>query len=102
MKKIKKTQMDAWVMVLGTLPKRQKQVIQAIMNLGGRATLRDIASKLECELNVISGRITELSRLRVIVDKGRTKDNEVSGRKMVLWELNDDAPKLIKKQIMES
>lgn len=56
------TSLSAWSEVRKDLNRRQLDVLHAIIQLGGRATMHRVALRLNVPLNTISGRFSELQR----------------------------------------
>jgi hypothetical protein len=56
---------DAFLQIVEKLPKKRKEVYNAISTLG-KATLDNIAKYLKCRTNDISGRVTELKKCFLI------------------------------------
>ena len=95
-------QIEAWTAVLTTLGKRQRRVLKTIIAARGRkSTLFEIARAMKCEKNAISGRITELCRRGLIYDTGESRPDNTTGRNHTVYKVNDDAPKKLKKMLME-
>lgn len=52
--------LSSFTAIRPSLSRRQKEVLEAIRALGGRATMHEVAARLGIPLNAISGRFTEL------------------------------------------
>ncbi len=73
--------LTAWTEVRNGLPSRQAEVLSAIVHLGGKATMHDVARKLGVPLHTISGRFSELVRKKLIEAAGITEE----GRKRTIY-----------------
>lgn len=62
--------LSSFTSIRPSLSKRQKEVLETIRALGGRATMHEVAARLGIPLNAISGRFTELSRKGKIGEAG--------------------------------
>jgi predicted transcriptional regulator len=65
----KKTSLIAWERVKKSLSPRRRMVAVQIRKKPG-STIRDVAKALRLEKNIISGRFSELERLKVIKEAG--------------------------------
>lgn len=54
--------LTAYFDIKDEIPQRQTQIVNAIRDLGGKATMHEVARHLELPLNAISGRFSELRR----------------------------------------
>jgi Mn-dependent DtxR family transcriptional regulator len=64
------TRLDAFIFVSDNLASREKDVLNAIKSLGGRATMHQVAAYMNVPLNTISGRFSALFRKGSIVHGG--------------------------------
>lgn len=70
------TSLIAWMDVQKDITERQNQVIQAIRELNGVATMHAVAFRLNLPLHTISGRFSELVKCGRLEPVGRTDDNK--------------------------
>lgn len=64
------TKLDAFNFVLCNLSTREDDVLRAIKELGGRATMHQVATYMNVPLNTISGRFSALFRKGSVVHAG--------------------------------
>ena len=73
--------------ILPTLSGRKLQVLNAIKELGGSATLYEVAKHLNIGVNCISGRFTELKRVELIEDTKQLKKHGEST--FTIWKIKE-------------
>ena len=78
------TQMGAYF-ALDNLRDKQKVVADAISRQAHGATLFELTKIIDWPINRISGRVTELAEMSVIVDSGIRRKNPASGRPGIVW-----------------
>jgi hypothetical protein len=80
--------------ILPDLKKKHERVIGALVDLGGSATVYEIADRLNTAVHNISGRLTELSGSEydrpVIKEAG--KRNNKYGNPCTIWEIVQSIP----------
>lgn len=69
---MRKTSLKAFERIRKTLSGRRQMVAIKILQKPG-STIRDVAKALRVEKNTISGRFSELERLKIIKDIGKKK-----------------------------
>lgn len=85
---IRETQLEAWEAIQESLPESRRSVLRMIENSGNQGiTTFDIAKKLMMPINCISGRVTELNDVGIVMDSGRRGVNP-SGKRAILWIVN--------------
>lgn len=80
-----RAQVASWDRIQTSLTDRQAEVFQIIHGSPEGATLREIADKLELEMNQVSGRVRELQQLSLVRDSGRGRLNPRSGIEITVW-----------------
>ena len=70
----KQAKLSAYMEVQESLSLRQRAVLDAIGNLGGKATMHKVADQLGVPLNTISGRFSELYKKGYIRPIGYEKE----------------------------
>ncbi len=69
--------------IIPTLMGRKLEVLNAVKELGGEATLYEIGALLNKPLNTFSGRIKELRLMNLLEDTGRFKIHH--DNKFTIW-----------------
>jgi len=85
---MEQTSLDAFESIQEELTTKENKVFEAISELGGEATLYDIKSYLNWEVNCISGRITGLRKKKRIADTGK-RGLSPSGRGCIIWSIQN-------------
>jgi len=78
------TQLTAFWSIRDQLSERQDAVFCSICKFNG-STLFEVSEKLEKPLNQLSGRITELRKLKAIHDTGKRRINPLTNRNAIVW-----------------
>lgn len=79
------TSLEAWNKIKGRINQSQARVLAAIYELGGRASLSDVAAHMILPKHQISGRFTELKNRGLIIVDGR-KTNQ-GGNAEKVWKV---------------
>lgn len=66
--------LTAFLSIQDDLSKRQLEVLHAIDDLGGSATMHEVSEYLKVPLNAISGRFSELEKRYCIIPIAHTRD----------------------------
>lgn len=84
------TQIYAWDSIQERLPQTRREVLSVVRDSGKFGiTTYSVAEKLRWAINSVSGRITELAEVGIVIDSGRRGVNP-SGKKAILWVVNPD------------
>lgn len=82
------TQLEAWESIQDNLPESRRSVLRVIDNASPHGiTTYDVAKKLKWPINSVSGRITELNSVGLVMDSGQRGVNP-SGKRAILWIVN--------------
>lgn len=84
------TQLAAYDEVLPTLSDKRKTVYDVIASRP--SALWEICNTLRWPVNRVSGRVTELSGLNLIVDSGDRRVNPASGKNGIVWSVLRSVP----------
>lgn len=85
------TQLDAWDDLQETVAGKRQRVLVAIQESKNHgATLFELSNILNWPINRVSGRVTELSKLGLIVDSKERRINPSSGKKGIVWRSNNE------------
>ena len=90
---IRETSRAAFSSIIGELPIRRAQVLNAINKLG-KCTNQQIAAYMELEINFITPRVGELERSGLVITKQTTLNHR--GRVCRVWELSESAKQQLK------
>ena len=82
---IRETQLMSWDAMQPKLGKRQRQIMEALKDLGNSATNRQLAKHLGWEINRVTGRINELCEMKKVLGNKTIKDPETN-RMVTLWQ----------------
>ena len=80
---IRKTQIDSLKELKKTIDGKRKAVYEMLLTKGA-ATNRMIAKDLGWDINRVTGRVTELVGLGMVIDDGTKYDNDTN-RTVTLW-----------------
>jgi predicted transcriptional regulator len=82
------TSIEAYKEIIEGLPKKRLEVLAHIeLRKDQGATLFELTGLMGRPVNEISGRVTELSKARLIVENGKRK-NPTTGKSATVWILN--------------
>ncbi len=84
MRKMNTVSIDNFNKIRESLPESRERVLAAFYELGGKANVFEIAHHMGCEINRISGRITELKDAGLL-EEYRRSSPIVNGRKRHCW-----------------
>jgi len=79
------TQMESFEKLLGSVSMKQHAVLDALRAIGRPATTNEIAEHLHWTINLVSGRIAELTEMGYVREHS-TIWNEATRRRRSLWE----------------
>ena len=82
-------QLEAWKSIIPELGERQKEVLNALIQLGGKANVEMIAEKIGRPNYVVSPRVTELLRKKLIRDTGMVILSNKTLRNTTVWGLRE-------------
>ena len=83
-------QLESWKAIIPTLGDKYREVIQAMVQLNGNATLFEISSKTGKQIHCVSGRISELKDKKIIFATQYRRINPTSLRFQTVWMLNHE------------
>lgn len=93
---MRETSIEAYNQIERGLPEKRVRVLSAIVKQGpAGATLFELVGIMSKPVNEISGRVTELSKAKFIVENGR-RDNPSTKKSATVWILNPDLEHSIK------
>ena len=82
---MRQTSLDAYKGIKNELPEKRKRILEAIGSAGSKgATLFELVDITGQPVNEISGRVTELSKMGIIIGTG-TRVNPRSERAAIVW-----------------
>ncbi len=82
----------AWINVSKNLNERQSAVISAMKNLGGKATMHQVAAFLNVGVHTVSPRFSELFRKEMIIPIGKIVEVEGQKPRTLFQVLGDFGP----------
>lgn len=82
-------QLEARKSIIPELGERQKEVLNALIELGGNANVEMIAEKIGRPNYVVSPRVTELLRKKLIRDTGMVILSNKTLRNTTVWGLRE-------------
>jgi hypothetical protein len=89
---MKDTQRESYEDLKLTVGEKQNKVRDMIVLCGG-LTLFELVDKLKWPINCISGRVTELCKMGLIMDSGIRHVNPATNKKAILWRPADPSKK---------
>lgn len=90
---MRETSIEAYNQIERNLPQKRVRVLKAIVAQGiSGATLFELVEIIGRPVNEISGRVTELSKAKFIVERGRRR-NPATNKEATVWILNPDLEK---------
>lgn len=82
------TQRESWDALQAKLPVHRGAVL-AMIRERRQITTQGLSDALKWPINCVSGRVTELADAGFIRDSGKRAINPISGRRAIVWEIND-------------
>lgn len=83
------TRNKAYSEILHIISQRQAEVLKAIRESKSGMTLFELVVAMSKPINQISGRVTELSKLELIIDGGR-RENPDTNKFSTVWIVNKE------------
>lgn len=82
-------QLQSWKSVIPELGKKQAEVLKAILDMSGEASVEEISKRLDRPRYVVAPRVTELNRKSILEDSGKTRKAHETGRNETVWRVRE-------------
>lgn len=92
---MRETSLEAWGAIERNLPEKRVRVLNHIAHRPEGMTLFELVRAIGRPVNEISGRVTELSKAKYIIENGR-RENPDTLKSATVWILNPDLKDIIK------